>query len=147
MGLLNLFKKAGGDAVNRLSGKTDILEAGFALAARVAAADGKIEEEEIVGAIEAAMSIDALKASFSPSQIEEIASKQFNRAKTIIGRNQLKREIEDVAGASQETKVDVFMVAAMAAEAVGGIGPEERTALLAGAKILGLTNAEELLAA
>lgn len=143
--MFKFLKSAVGDGINKVSGKTDVLEAGFALAARVAAADGKIEDDEIVAAVEAAQSIDSLKTSFTPSQIEEAASKQFARAKSILGRNQLKRELEDVASHDLATRVDVFMIGAMAAEAVGGIGPEERTALEQGGKILGIPNVLELL--
>lgn len=145
--MFGLFKKAAGDAVNKLSGKTDLLEAGFAIAARVAAKEGGIDDEEIVGAIEAAQGIDTLTAAFTPSQIEACAMKQFNRAKTPMGRVQLKKELEDVAKCSQDDKELIFMVGVMAADASGGISAVEKEQLLADAKIIGLGNAQELLAA
>lgn len=144
---LNLFKKGATDVVNKVSGKKDVLEAGFAIAARAAAADGEISDDEIVGAIEAAQSIDSLKASFSEAELEAAAEKQFKRMKSIMGRNQIKKELQDVAKFSDEDKENALMIGAMAAEAVGGIGPEERASLLDSAKIIGLGNAAELLAA
>lgn len=145
--MFGFLKSKGTEALNKATGRIDVLEAGFAIAARAAAADGTVEESEIIAAIEAAQSIDTLRGVYTPQQLEEAAMKQFNRAKSIMGRNQLKNEIGDIANKDNDTKTNAFMIGAMAADAVGGIGPEEKASLLDSAKILGLSNAQELLAA
>jgi len=127
--VMGFLKKLAGDNVNKYSGNKDFLEASAAGAARVAAADGEISDDEIGAACEAISSIESLSKAYKPSEIEEAVMKQFKLAKTIMGRNQLKRELEDVAGKDIQMRQDVFMTAAMAADAVGGIGPEEQKAL------------------
>jgi tellurite resistance protein len=145
--MFSIFKKAAADTFTKLSGKTDLLEAGFAIAARAAAAQDGIQDDEIVAAITAAQSIDSLKGAFTEAQLEAAAVKQFNRAKTLMGRNQLKKEIEDIRSYSDEDKELAFLIGAEAANADGSIGPAERNSLLNDARILGLSNASSLMAA
>jgi tellurite resistance protein TerB len=144
--MFGFLKRAAVDNVNKYSGNKDFLEACAAAAARVAAADGSIDEDEIVAAVEAIQAVDSLKTAYSPAEIEEAVMKQFGKAKSIMGRNALKRELQDVALKDINLRQDVFLVGASAAEAVGGIGDEERAALNDVAKILGV-NSQELLAA
>lgn len=145
--MFGIFKNKAVDSVKRLSGRTDILEAAAAIAARVASADGKIEDEEIVAALEAIGSIDTITSAFSATQIENAVNKQFNRAKNPVGRIQLKKELTDITGSDEETRQLVFLVGVMAAQAVGGVGPEETARLKEDGKLLGLGNVDELMAA
>lgn len=144
--MFGFLKKTAVANVNKYSGNKDFIEAAAAAAARVAAADGSIDDDEIVAAIEAIQSVDALKAAYSQAEIEEAVLKQFGKAKSIMGKNALKRELLDVARMDIQLRQDVFLVGASAAEAVGGIGPEEKAALLDVAKLLEV-NGQELLAA
>jgi tellurite resistance protein len=100
-----------------------------------------------VTAIEAAQLNETLTKAFSASEIEAAAMKQFQRAKSPMGRIQLKREIEQVASKDQETKELIFMVGVMVASADNNISQKEKDVLLTDAKILGLHNAAELIAA
>lgn len=143
----NLFKKGAADVLVKVTGKKEVLEAGMGIAALAANADGKVDEAEIVGAIEGVKQIDALKAAFTEAEIEAAAVKQFDRLKSIMGRNKIRTELEDIKNFSDEDRENAFLIGAMAAEAVGGVGSEERTSLLNSAKVIGVSNAAQLLAA
>lgn len=143
-----IFGGAVADGAKRISGRTDILEAAAAICAGVSAADGKIEDDEVAAAIEAVNSVEAITSAFTSTQIESALNKQFARAKNAVGRMQLKKEITDIAKSDEETRQLVFVCGVMAAQAVGGVGPEEQAKLREYGKLLELgSSVEELMAA
>lgn len=146
MGFLDIFRSKGADALNRLSGNTDFLEATCAAAVLVAAADGDVSDEEIVAAIEGMQNNKALASAYNAAQIETEMMKQGKRAKTPSGRIQLKREITDIVAKDPSLREDVFMVAADVAYADGNVSDAERRALNGIAQVLSL-DANKLLAA
>lgn len=146
MRFLDIFRSKGADAINRLSGNADFLEATCAAGVLVANADGSISDEEIVAAIEGMQNNKALSSAYTAQAIEAEMMKQAKKAKTPSGRVQLKREITDVVSKDPTLKEDVFMVAADVAYADGTVSPEERKVLESIAGLLGV-DANRLLAA
>lgn len=151
--MFNFLRKTGSDALKRISGRTDILEAGAAIAARVAAAsaeDGQpaISDEEIANTYEAMTQMEQITSTFTDEQIQAAINKQFQRAKNPMGRVQLKKEVADIKNHDEETKILIFMIGVMAASS-GGIDAKERNQLLADARLIGLSEgtANELIAA
>lgn len=146
---MSFFAKLMGGAkaqINTYSGNRDFLEAVAAATALVAAADGSIEDEEIVAAVEAVSHNATLSSVYSPAEIEDEITKQLRKAKTASGRVQLKRELQDVATKEKQLREDVFLTAVDVATADGEIAPAEQKALDGIAQILGV-NAQQLLAA
>jgi tellurite resistance protein TerB len=108
-----MFKERLQGAASRFSGKTDLLEATCASCALVAAADGDIEDEELVATLEALTNHPTLSAAFSNTQIETTANAMFKRAKGgAMGRIGLMKEIEEAR--SKSTSDDLELILAVA---------------------------------
>lgn len=121
-----LKEKLSGGA-SRLSGKTDLLEATCAACALIAAADGDIEDEEVMATIEQLTSHPTLSAAFQQSQIEQIANAMFKRAKGgLTGRVGLMKEIEQAKGKSTSDDLELILAIAIdISRADGEIEPAE----------------------
>lgn len=107
-----LFGALGGDSlVNRLSGKTDVLEAVCAGAALVAYADGDASDAEISTAMTAIKANNTLNSAFSNSQIESTLDKILERAKGgRVGRAGLYKEIEEIAHRPEDAELVMYTV-------------------------------------
>lgn len=134
------LKELATKSVNRLSGRTDLLEAIAASCALVAAADGDIEDEEVITTINALVSHPVLSASFSQTQIEANIDTMIKRAKGgISGRLGLYREIEEAKARSTSDDLEMlFVIAIDVAMSDGEYEPEERKVLEKIGKALGL---------
>lgn len=98
---MNFLKRMFGGAeatVNRVSGRTDLLEAMCAGAALAAAADGNIDDKEIDDAVKICQNNEVIGKAFTLVAIENCVQKQIARANGgFSGRNALWKEIGDVA--------------------------------------------------
>jgi tellurite resistance protein TerB len=111
--MFKMFKEKLAGAASRFSGKTDLLEATCAACALVAAADGDIEDAELVTTLEALTNHPTLSTAFSSSLIEATANAMFKRAKGgAMGRIGLMKEIEECR--SRSTADDIELVLAVA---------------------------------
>jgi tellurite resistance protein len=126
--------------VNKMSGRTDLLEGIAAAAALVAAADGDIEDEEVGTIIETLGNHPVLSKSFKASEIEGIADKMLRRAKGgAAGRLGLMREIEEAKSKSKVEDLEMLLVIAIdVSMADGEMEPQERKVLTTVANKLGL---------
>lgn len=98
MGLLGRLLGRKEEIVNRVAGRTDLLEAVAAGAALIAAADGDISDDEVKTAINVIKNNDVLSKAFSQVQIDNAIGAQIDRAKGgFSGRRKLWQEIEEVA--------------------------------------------------
>lgn len=138
MGILSKFFGHADETVKRLSGRTDVLEAGGAVVALVAAADGNIEDEEIGVALDVLKSHDLLSKAFTGPEIEAAVEKQLKRAKTYTGRNTLFSDLVDIAKADEQTCSTVFLIGFDVAYADGTLQPAEKAVLLKVASKLGV---------
>ena len=113
----------------RMSGRTDLLEAVTAGAALVAAADGKIEADEIEATAKAVMSNETLITAFSPKEIEGSIQRMIDRANGgRVGQMGLYKEIDDISGVSDDAEV-VLLTAMDIADADGSVDPAETAVL------------------
>jgi tellurite resistance protein TerB len=123
--LLNKFKPV----ANKYNGRRDVLEAMCAAMALGAAADGNVSDDEIANAIDTAKASPILAASFTQSEIETEIDRQLKRVKTMSGRVQLQRELDDCAKMDQNIREDIFLAAYDIVAGDGNIEPKEREAL------------------
>lgn len=112
--MFGMLKEKLGGGAKRFSGRTDLLEATCAACALVAAADGEVEDAELVATQEALVNHPTLSAAFKQSEIEATASKIFSRAKGAMGRVGLMKEIEQAK--SKSTSDDLELVLACAVD-------------------------------
>ncbi|MDQ2066717.1 TerB family tellurite resistance protein [Xinfangfangia sp. CPCC 101601] len=133
-----LEKLSGG--FSRLSGRTDLLEGIAAAAALVAAADGDIEDEEVVAVLAALENHPVLSKSFKSSEIERIADTMLKRAKAgAAGRLGLMREIEEAKARSSVEDLEMLLVIAIdVSNSDGEMEPQEKVVLGKIAKTLNL---------
>ena len=111
--MFGLLKEKFAGAASKLSGKTDLLEATCAACALIAAADGDIEDSELMTTLEALTNHPTLSAAFKQSEIENTANAMFKRAKGgAMGRIGLKKEIEQAK--SKSTSDDLELILAVA---------------------------------
>jgi tellurite resistance protein TerB len=137
--MFGMLKEKLGGGAKRLSGRTDLLEATCAACALVAAADGEIEDSELVATQEALVNHPTLSTAFKQSEIEATASKIFSRAKGTMGRIGLMKEIEQAK--SKSTSDDLELILAVAVDisrADGEMEPQELAVLQKVANTLGL---------
>ncbi len=141
MGFLGkMFGKADA-AVSRVSGRTDLLEACLASAALIAAADGNIDPEEAITAIDTVKNNETLGKAFDNLTIETTMNRMMARAKGgFSGQAQLYKEIGEI-GKSAEDAETVYLIALDVAFADGNCDAKERAVLSQLAKRLGV-NAE-----
>lgn len=125
------FKKAmaaltGG--TNKISGRTDVLEAACAAAAYVASADGDIGDDEISKATKSIKSTEILANSFSDNEINLCLDKMINKAQSgRAGRAQLIDQINDVAADAELAGLVMYIALDVADN--GGIDPAEMKVL------------------
>lgn len=124
--MFGMLKEKLGGGAKRFSGRTDLLEATCAACALVAAADGDVEDAELVATQEALVNHPTLSAAFKQSEIEATASKIFSRAKGAMGRVGLMKEIEQAKSKSTADDLELILACAVdIARADGELeGPE-----------------------
>ncbi|WP_126975604.1 TerB family tellurite resistance protein [Frigidibacter oleivorans] len=133
--MFGLLKKKSEEAVRKMSGRTDFLEAVCAAAALVAAADGEIEDGEIAATIKAVGANKALSSAFDQKTIESTMERMLQRAGGgRVGRSGLWTEIEDVLKDADMANA-VVLTALDVAEGDGEIEPAEKVVLERLAKI------------
>ncbi len=131
MGFLSkAFAKVAKGKLNEYSGNKDFLEAVCAASALVTAADGEIEDAEILAAVQAAKDNEGLSTAYKTSDIEECMDKMLKRAKTRSGQAALMRELDDVASKDRQIREDVFLAALDVSLSDGQIEPEEKKVLI-----------------
>lgn len=125
--MFGMLKEKLAGAGSRLSGKTDLLEAICAACALVAAADGDIEDSEVVAASEALANHPTLGSAFKQSQIEQTANAMFKRAKGgAMGRIGLMNEIEQAMSKSTSDDIELILAVAIdVSRSDGEIEPKE----------------------
>ncbi len=112
--MLKFLKEKLSGGASRLSGKTDLLEATCAACALVAAADGDIEDDEVMQTVEQLTSHPTLSVAFQQSQIEQTANNMFKRAKQgLTGRVGLMKEIEEAKGKSTSDDLELILAIAI----------------------------------
>jgi tellurite resistance protein TerB len=143
--MFNLKKLTGflGDSANKFSGNTDFLEGACALCALVAAADGSVDDDEIVSAIAAVKANKTISDSFSTSQIESTMDTMLTRVSTRTGRISLWDELKDI-GADGELGQVVVACGVEVADADGDVDDAEMKVLKKAGSMFGV-NVEELL--
>lgn len=114
-------------AAQKYSGKTDFLEAVCAASALVAAADGDIDDNEVASAIDAVKSNKVIAASFDARTIELTMDTMLGRAKGRVGRNELKKEIADIA--KDPDMAETVLLTALEVADAGGISDSEKKVL------------------
>lgn len=129
--MLKFLKEKLAGAGSRLSGKTDLLEATCAACALVAAADGDIEDEEVMQTVEQLTNHPTLSQAFQQSQIEQTANNMFKRAKGgLTGRVGLMKEIEEAKGKSTADDLELILAIAIdVSRSDGEIEPAEQKVL------------------
>jgi tellurite resistance protein len=126
---MDVLKRSLGANLNKYSGNKDFLEAVCAAGAIVAAADGTVEDSEIVACVEMAANNEKLRAAYSQGEIEECMDRMLKRAKTVSGRAGLNRELDDCAKSELTMREDIVLAALDVAMADGSIGPAEKSAI------------------
>lgn len=131
-------KLSGG--INKMAGRTDLLEGIAASCALVAAADGDIEDEEVVTTIDTLSTHPILSKAFKVSEIERVSDTMFRRAKGgASGRLGLLREIEEAKSKSKIEDLEMLLVIAIdVSNSDGEMEPQERKVLTTIASKLGL---------
>lgn len=133
-----LFGKKAEAAVQKFSGRTDFLEAVCAVAALVAAADGEIEDAEVIAAVKAVKANKALAAGFDQQTIDRTINTMLERAGGgRTGRAGLRKEIMEVAKDAEMAEA-VILAGLDVAESDGEVEPEEHKLLDSLAKDLGI---------
>lgn len=114
--MFGMLKEKLGGAVNRLSGKTDLLEGIAAGAILVSAADGEIESEEISVLIEALCANETLAKSFTDTQITGVVDKMVKKASPnaagkigMVGKIALEREVNEMKAKSSTEDREVML--------------------------------------
>lgn len=137
MGILTKFFGGAQAATNRVVGRTDLLEACLASAALVAAADGTIDPEEAVSAIQTVKNNEVLGKAFDNTTIETTMNRMIARAKGgFSGQAQLYKELKEI-GKSEEDAEAVYLIAVDVAFADGNCDAKERAVLAQIAKTIG----------
>lgn len=126
------FLRLGGNAVNKVAGRTDLLEAGGAIGALVASGDGSISEDEVKATVQAIKTNEVVNKAFSPQQIEKEVLRQFDKADggTFSGKRALWLEIDQVLAKNNDGDGEILlMIGADVAMKGGGIEEGERKVL------------------
>lgn len=136
--MLSFLKDKFSGASKRLSGRTDLLEAVCASAALVAAADGSIDDDEIVATSRAVAANKVLKDAFDTRTIEATIDTMLKRAEGgRVGQAGLMKEIAEASSNHEDAELIMF-TALDIAEADGEISPEETAMMEKIASKLGL---------
>lgn len=125
-------------AVNRVSGRSDLLEAMCSAAALGAASDGSIGDNEIVDAVNVCKNNEKLSAAFGQAEIEAAMNKQIARANGgFSGKAALWKEIGEVAKNPEDAEA-VFLMALDVVNSDGTIDEKEMAFVNKLGKTLGL---------
>lgn len=132
--MFGMLKEKLGNAVNRLSGKTDLLEGIAAGAILVSAADGEIESEEIAVLIEALCANETLAKAFTDTQITGVVDKMVKKASPnaagkigMVGKIALEREVAEVKSKSSTDDLELMLAVLVdVASSDGEIEPAEK---------------------
>ena len=132
--MFGMLKEKLGGAVNRLSGKTDLLEGIAAGAILVSAADGEIESEEIAVLVEALCANETLSKSFTDTQITGVVDKMVKKASPnaagkigMVGKIALEREVAEVKSKSSTDDLELMLAVLVdVASSDGEIEPAEK---------------------
>lgn len=132
--MFGMLKEKLGGAVNRLSGKTDLLEGIAAGAILVSAADGEIESEEIAVLVEALCANETLAKSFTDTQITGVVDKMVKKASPnaagkigMVGKIALEREVAEVKSKSSTDDLELMLAVLVdVASSDGEIEPAEK---------------------
>lgn len=132
--MFGMLKEKLGNAVSRLSGKTDLLEGIAAGAILVSAADGEIESEEIAVLIEALCANETLAKSFTDTQITGVVDKMVKKASPnaagkigMVGKIALEREVAEVKSKSSTDDLELMLAVLVdVASSDGEIEPAEK---------------------
>jgi tellurite resistance protein len=126
----NLLKKAGlGGALNKLSGKTDVLEAGVAAGMLISIADGEIEDEEVGELLTQLQNHPTIGTAFSATEIERVVNAFASRAKGgVTGRMGLWKEIDDIASDAEKGEM-CLLIAIDVSRSDGEMEPAEMKVL------------------
>ena len=127
--MFGFLKKKAGESVQKFSGQTDFLEGVCAAAALIAAADGDIEDSEVVATKKAVMANKALASGFDGRIIDTTIDRMLDRAGGgRVGRAGLWKEIEE--SAKDPEKAEAILCTALdVAEGDGEIEPQEKAVL------------------
>lgn len=136
--MFGIFKSKAAEAVNKLSGQTDFLEAVCAASALIAAADGEIEDKEVIANKKAVLANKALASGFDNRTIEKAIDTMLDRASGgRVGRAGLWKEIEEAADKAGYAEA-ILCTALDVSESDGEIEPAEKLVLDRLAKTLRL---------
>lgn len=136
---MGIFSKITGKltgAAQKFAGRTDFLEAVCAASALVAAADGSIDDNEVGAAVDSVKSNKTISAAFDARTIEATMDTMLGRAKGRVGRNELKKEIADIA--KDFEMAETVLLTALEVADDGGISDSEKRVLKDIAVSLGL---------
>lgn len=137
--MFGMFKKKAEDSVNKLSGRTDLLEAICAAGAYIAAADGEIEDKEVEALVKAVKANSTLTKAYDARAIDAAVNKMLDIAQggTRVGKMNLMKEIREGAKTSEDAEL-VVLVALDVSDADGENEPAEIEAAKKIARELGV---------
>lgn len=142
---MGIFGKMFGKAeatVNRVAGRSDLLEAMCAGAALAAAADGNIDDSEVGTALEVVANNETLSKAFQQTDIDAAMNKQIKRANGgFSGKAALWKEIGDVARNPDDAEA-VYLIVLDVVHSDGAVDPKEQIVLDKLAKTLGVDQAK-----
>ncbi len=133
--MFGALKKALGAAHKEVaadySQNRDYLEAVCAAAALVAMADGELEDTERTKTVSVLSNHPTLGKMYAQNVIEQTADAMFKRSKDSSGRQQLARELDDIKGRPDGSRMaeDVYLVAVDVSLADGEVEPQEADVL------------------
>lgn len=128
----------GGKTADKLSGRTDYLEALTAAGAYMASCDGNVDDSELDKLMKSITAIPAVATAYGENVISQKIDAMLKRAGGgRMGRRGLMKEIEDLANAEYDLRESVLLVALDVADD-GGIGDQERQAAIDIGKALGI---------
>lgn len=142
---MGIFGKIFGKAeatVNRVAGRSDLLEAMCAGAALAAASDGNIDDKEILDAIQVVVNNETVGKAFGQPQIEQAMNKQIARANGgFSGKAALWKEIGDVARNPDDAEA-VYLIVLDVVHSDGKVEAPEQAVLDKLAKTLSINPAQ-----
>jgi tellurite resistance protein TerB len=142
---MGIFGKLFGNAnaaVNRVAGRSDLLEAMCAGAALAAAADGNIADDEVGTALQIVANNETISKAFDQRSIDDAMNKQIKRANGgFSGKAALWKEIADVARNADDAEA-VYLIVLDVVHSDGNVDPKEQVILDKLAKTLSVDQAK-----
>ncbi|WP_269581945.1 tellurite resistance TerB family protein [Roseibium sp. Sym1] len=118
------FKAFAQTAIGRITGHTDILEAYLAGGIGMAAADGRIDREELEQVRASAKADEFVTRLFSEDVIDSTMNKMVQKIKA-SGMAAIDKELEDIAGEDDPIRHAVYLCIYKTAKADGVLDPAE----------------------